>query len=298
MTRKKTSYLDWLNFTGPAETDGELSTHLSELDGRTLSDKLRRVYTWILNNAILTPSYDLAFGAQQGKQYTFPNGDSLCLPAQSSFSSYILLPLLSLATRRKCLLVGGPGRGKTAIATLMGLVAGVDGAVLRRAVQHGHPQLTVGDLLGSPLPADLMRAEDLEQIKVSWKRWLELPVKIVDEYNRIPTKTQSALLSLMAEALDESDDRMSEGALWRRIQRPEYGLGMGMPDFKEALDELIHKTSILREDRRSEYSFNIDLLRHWIRKKHPVRSLYAAQQAGQDSATHAEETERHESTDQ
>ncbi len=203
MTESKKSFLDWMTFTGPAETEGELSTHLSDLDGQTLADKLRQVYAWILNNAILTPTYDLAFGVEAGKHYTFPNGDSLVLPGEASFSSYILMPLLTLATRRKCLLVGGPGRGKTAIATLMGLVAGVDKADLRRAVQHGHPQLTVSDLLGSPLPADLMRAEELEQVKVSWKQWLGLPIKIIDEYNRIPTKTQSVLLSLMAEGYAE-----------------------------------------------------------------------------------------------
>jgi MoxR-like ATPase len=196
-------YLDWVRFSGTAETDGTIQTHLSDLDGQTLADKLRRVCNWILNNAILTPTYDIAYGLGEGKTYTFPNADSLQLPSQPSYSSYILLPLLTLACRRKCLLVGGPGRGKTAIALLMGIIAGNPRAEVRRAVQHGHPQLTVADLLGSPLPADLLRAEELEQVKVSWRRWLGLNVKIVDEYNRIPTKTQSALLSLMAEGYAE-----------------------------------------------------------------------------------------------
>ncbi len=196
-------FLDWLDFKGQAETQGPIDTHLSDLDGKTLADKLRRVYNWILNNAILTPSYDLAYGLDKGPTFTFPNGDALQLPTALSYSSYILMPLLTLAVRRKCLLVGGPGRGKTAIALLMGIVAGNDREAVRRAVQHGHPQLTVTDLLGTPLPADLLRAEEIEQVKVSWRRWLALNVKIVDEYNRIPTKTQSALLSLMAEGYAE-----------------------------------------------------------------------------------------------
>ena len=208
--KNKKNFLDWLTFEGGAETGGPIETHLSDLDGRTLSDKLRRIYNWILNNAILTPTYDLAYGLTEGKTYTFPNGDALQLPAKPSYSSYVLLPLLSLAVRRKCLLVGGPGRGKTAIALLMGIVAGNPRNEIRRAVQHGHPQLTVTDLLGSPLPADLMRAETLEQVKVSWRKWLGLNVKIVDEYNRIPTKTQSALLSLMAEGYAEQFGQIVE----------------------------------------------------------------------------------------
>ncbi|MBN2494425.1 MAG: AAA family ATPase [Deltaproteobacteria bacterium] len=197
------SHLDWIQFEGPAETDGTLTTHLSALDGPHLADKLRRSYYWILNNAILTPVYDLAYGTERGSHFTFPNGDVLHLPAGECYSSYILLPLLTLAARRKCLLIGGPGRGKTAIAMLMGLLAGHARDEVRRAVQHGHPQLTVTDLLGTPLPADLLRAEEIEQVKVSWRQWLQLRVKIVDEYNRIPTKTQSALLSLMAEGYAE-----------------------------------------------------------------------------------------------
>jgi MoxR-like ATPase len=38
---------------------------------------------------------------------------------------------------------------------------------------------------------------------VIWKQWITLRVKIIDEYNRIPTKTQSCLLSLMAEGYAE-----------------------------------------------------------------------------------------------
>ncbi|MCA9797858.1 MAG: AAA family ATPase, partial [Candidatus Eremiobacteraeota bacterium] len=103
----------------------------------------------------------------------------------------------------RALLVGGPGKGKTATALLMGLLAGYTEAEVKRAVQHGHPQLTVADLLGNPMPGDLMAAKSMDDIAIAWRRWITMRVKIIDEYNRIPTRTQSALLSLLAEGYAE-----------------------------------------------------------------------------------------------
>src|SRR5204863_7250367 len=100
---------------------------------------------------------------------------------------------------RRVVIVGAQGAGKASIAVLMGLLARYPSGDVKRAVLRGHPQLTVSDLLGGPLPGGLVRAENASDIKVAWRTWLTMRVKIIDEYNRIPTKTQSALLSLMAE---------------------------------------------------------------------------------------------------
>lgn len=194
----------WKLFEGRAVVaPKDLSLHLSKRDGQALSDKLRQAYYWIVNNAVLAPYYDVAFSDEHGRAFTFRNGDVVTLPSQQSFSSYVLLPLLTFVTQRRALLIGGPGRGKTATAMLMGLLAGYTEAEMKRAVQHGHPQLTISDLLGVALPSDLMKAQVMDDIHVSWRSWLTMRVKIIDEYNRIPTKTQSALLSLMAEGYAE-----------------------------------------------------------------------------------------------
>jgi len=190
---------------GRAEVTPALNVRLTARDGSALQDKFRQAYWWITNNAVISPYYDVQFGEAK----TVGSGhDTIDLPQQYSYSSYILLPLLTLMCRRRALLVGAPGRGKTSIAVLMGILAGYSREELQRAVQHGHPQLTVGDLIGAPLPASLVKAETPEEIKVAWRKWIGLRVKVIDEYNRIPTKTQSALLSLLAEGYAEMYDQV------------------------------------------------------------------------------------------
>src|SRR5262245_54809888 len=156
-----------------------------------LDEKLRLAYFWIVNHAIITPYYDIEFNSKAPRTFRFGGaGTELRLPTEQSYSSFVLLPLLTFAARRRALFIGGPGRGKTASAILMGLLAGYQLPELRRAIQHGQPQMTIADLLGNPLPRTLIEADDMEKIKIAWRRWISMRVKIVDEYNRIPTRTQ------------------------------------------------------------------------------------------------------------
>lgn len=183
----------------------------AQADAVPLDEKLRQAYFWIVNNAIISPHYDIEFN--DGPAPSFVVGDgrrSLTLPSAQSYSSFILLPLLTFATRRKCLFVGGPGRGKTASAILMGVLAGYPVREVRRAMQHGHPQMTIADLLGNPLPADLVNAQRMEDIRIAWRNWLAMRVKIIDEYNRIPTRTQSALLTVMGDNYAEVLNHLCE----------------------------------------------------------------------------------------
>lgn len=174
-----------------------------------LDEKLRQAYFWMVNRAVISPFYDVEFSS--GTPVTFPLGDAgaeIRLTGEQSYSSNVLLPLLTFAVGGRCLLVGGPGRGKTTLAVCLGVLAGSTPADVRRHVQQGQPQLSVSDLVGIPLPRDLVEAESLSDVRVAWRTWLTQPVKIVDEYNRIPTKTQSALLTMVAERYVESYDQM------------------------------------------------------------------------------------------
>lgn len=182
-------------YQGPIRGDAPAAVGEGALD-----EKLRQAYFWIVNHAIISPHYDIEYN--DGPAASFLVGDSkrpLNLPSAQSYSSFILLPLLTFATRRKCLFIGGPGRGKTASAILMGVLSGASVKDVRRAMQHGHPQMTIADLIGNPLPADLVNAQSMADIRIAWRAWLSMRVKIIDEYNRIPTRTQSALLTVMGD---------------------------------------------------------------------------------------------------
>lgn len=176
-----------------------------------LDEKLRQAYFWIVNRAVISPHYDLDF--HDGPSAGFAFGDSrtdVTLPSGQSYSSFVLIPLLNFAVRARCLLVGGPGRGKTATATLLGVLAGHSLTEVRRGMQHGHPQMTIADLLGNPLPADLISATSTTDIRIAWRAWLDMRVRVIDEYNRIPTRTQSALLTLMGDGYAEMLDQVKE----------------------------------------------------------------------------------------
>ena len=193
-----------------------------------LAEKLRQAYFWIVNTAIISPYYDIEYGDEPPAEYTFGDSEStLTLPTGQSYSSFVLVPLLTLAVRRRCLLVGGPGRGKTATALLMGVLAGYSLRDVKRAIQHGQPQMTITDLLGNPLPKDLVGADDMDDIRIAWRKWLGMRVKIIDEYNRIPTRTQSALLTLMADGYAEVLDHVYEcpDAAWYLTANDDAGGG-------------------------------------------------------------------------
>ncbi|HET9933821.1 MAG TPA: hypothetical protein VFQ35_24120 [Polyangiaceae bacterium] len=212
-------------FAGPAATgDAEGAS----LGARALDDKMRQAYYWIVNHAIITPYYDIEFHETAPSSFRFGGaGTEVRLPTAPSYSSFVLLPLLTFASRKRCLFIGGPGRGKTASALLMGVLAGYSTKEVKRAIQHGQPQMTIADLIGNPLPKDLVEAASMENIRIAWRKWLSMRVKIVDEYNRIPTRTQSALLTLLgdgyAEILDQTMD--SPESAWFLTANDDMGGG-------------------------------------------------------------------------
>jgi MoxR-like ATPase len=222
-------------YRGPAAECQE-----SSISEQPLDEKLRQAYFWIVNNAIISPHYDIEYNEGPARSFVF--GDSktrVNLPTGQSYSSFILMPLLNFAVRRRCLMIGGPGRGKTASSVLMGVLAGYSLKQVRQGMVHGQPQMTISDLIGNPLPADLVNAQSMESIRIAWRQWLGMRVKIVDEYNRIPTRTQSALLTVMGDNYAEMLNHIYEcpDAAWYLTAN--YDGGGGTYQVIEALRDRI-----------------------------------------------------------
>jgi len=222
-------------YRGPAS-----APDASVAPSRALDEKLRQAYYWIVNHAVITPYYDMEFNEVAPATFRFGGvGTQVRLPTAPSYSSFVLLPLLTFASRKRCLFIGGPGRGKTASAVLMGVLAGYSIQEVRRAVQHGQPQMTIADLLGNPLPKDLVEAASMDDIRIAWRKWLSMRVKIVDEYNRIPTRTQSALLTLLADGYAEILDQTMESPESAWFLTANDDMGGGTYQVIEALKDRI-----------------------------------------------------------
>jgi MoxR-like ATPase len=220
-TKKKFDVADL--YTGPLIVGQAQTAQQTALD-----EKLRQAYFWIVNHAIISPYYDIEYNDGPPQTFTFGDQKSkVNLPSDQSYSSFVLMPLLNLILRRRCLLVGGPGRGKTASAVLMGVIAGYSIKDIKRAIQHGQPQMTISDLLGNPLPSTLVGAKSMDEVQISWRKWLGMRVKIIDEYNRIPTRTQSALLTVMGDNYAEIFDQIYEcpEAAWYLTANDDAGGG-------------------------------------------------------------------------
>ena len=235
--------------------------------GPDLAEKLRQAYFWVVNSAIISPFYDIEF--HDGAAPTYTLGDSklkLSLPSGQSYSSFCLLPLLNLVVRARCLLVGGPGRGKTASAILMGVLAGYSLRDIRRAIQHGQPQMTIADLLGNPLPGDLVNAKSMDEVRIAWRKWLAMRVKIIDEYNRIPTRTQSALLTVLADNYAEMLDQVYEcpEAAWYLTANDDAGGGT-----YQVIEALRDRIDIVVKALHFNTRFMGELLERVERRLHP-----------------------------
>jgi MoxR-like ATPase len=87
--------------------------------------------------------------------------------------------------------------------------------------------MTISDLLGNPIPSDLLNCKSMDDIKIAWRKWLGMRVKIIDEYNRIPTRTQSALLTVLADNYAEILDQVYEcpDAAWYLTANDDAGGG-------------------------------------------------------------------------
>jgi len=107
------------------------------------------------------------------------------------FNSAILLSLLTGLQEGKELIIGEPGLGKTTSAEFVcSLVYQFPLGVIWGSEVSGHPEQTEEKIIGRPDLGKLNRGEE----DVVWTNFSQIPVKIVDEINRLPETKQSMIL--------------------------------------------------------------------------------------------------------
>lgn len=107
------------------------------------------------------------------------------------FNSAILLSLLTGLMKGKELIIGEPGLGKTTSAEFVcSLIYQFPLGVIWGSEVSGHPEQTEEKIVGRPDLGKLNRGEE----DVVWTNFSQIPVKIVDEINRLPETKQSMIL--------------------------------------------------------------------------------------------------------
>ena len=108
------------------------------------------------------------------------------------FNSALLMSLMIGLCRGKALIIGEPGLGKTTSVEYVGtLLYRIPLGSIWKGEVSGHPEQTEEKIVGRP---DLGRLNMGEEVVV-WSHFALLPVKIVDEINRLPETKQSMILN-------------------------------------------------------------------------------------------------------
>ncbi|MEJ5376221.1 MAG: AAA family ATPase [bacterium] len=107
------------------------------------------------------------------------------------YNSALLLSIMTALRKGKTLIIGEPGLGKTTSAEYVcSLLYRVPLGTIWGSEVAGHPEQTEEKIIGRP---DLGRLNLGEEVVV-WSHFAMLPVKIVDEINRLPETKQSMIL--------------------------------------------------------------------------------------------------------
>ena len=107
------------------------------------------------------------------------------------FNSTLLFGLFTALIGGKALIIGEPGLGKTTATEYVGsLLYQLPVGTIWAAEVSGHPEQTEEKIIGRPDLGKLNQGQE----EVVWSHFVQLPVKIVDEINRLPETKQSMIL--------------------------------------------------------------------------------------------------------
>jgi len=134
--------------------------------------KIRKIYDFIGDNLYLNrPDVEI-----KGEKY----------------NAALLFGILTSLNRGKELIIGEPGLGKTTSAEYVGsILYRLPLGTIWGSEVAGHPEQTEEKIIGRPHLGELNQGREA----VVWSNFAQIPVKIVDEINRLPETKQSIILN-------------------------------------------------------------------------------------------------------
>lgn len=187
-------------------------------------------------------------GLAHGSEYQIPlmNPDSKKDEVnQNAYASPLLfVTLTGLLNHGTMLLTGSPGLGKTTSSELAGPM--LTGTTLEDVLSSeilGHPQLTEEKMIAS---YDLGKLVNSGEKIVIPSKFLECPVKIIDEVNRIPPDTLSILMKIAdtGKAIYGGNLLVSKkGPLYMTANYSDEGTFLLTPPFLDRCDVAVMVTS-------------------------------------------------------
>ncbi|MEM4724104.1 MAG: hypothetical protein QXP01_03755 [Candidatus Hadarchaeum sp.] len=121
--------------------------------------------------------------------------EDFVLPDETRYASILLFEVLNYILRTCAAIFGEPGQGKTTSAELVSaLLAGLPHPLVRASLIRGAPELMEEKIVGV---VDLGELNKNGATVIIWSPFVRMPVKIIDELNRIPEIKQAMILEGM-----------------------------------------------------------------------------------------------------
>ena len=179
------------------------------------------------------------------------------------YNTSLLFGILTALNRGKELIIGEPGVGKTTSAEFIGsLIYQIPVGVIWGSEVSGHPEQTEEKIIGRPDLGKLNKGIE----EVVWSHFSQIPVKIVDEINRLPETKQSMIL--------DGVDRGNWEYLNEMIINQEYCL-FATANYQDQgtntiIPPMIDRFDVLVESRHPGPNISYLVGKHWD-KEHVLR---------------------------